>query len=55
MKQDWFEKGLADRLTGLDSDMDFEAAWSKIEAKRKKKKEKNCFILAIRYCRLINL
>ena len=43
MKQDWFDKKLADRMHGLDSEMDFANAWRRIEDRRNKKKKRIIF------------
>lgn len=40
MRQDWFDKKLADSFEDFDSNMDFEMAWEGMEAKRKKKKKR---------------
>jgi hypothetical protein len=40
MKQEWFDKKIANEMQDFDSFMDFESAWKAIEAKRNKKKKR---------------
>lgn len=40
MKQEWFDKKIANEMQDFDSQMDFESAWKSIEAKRNKNKKR---------------